>query len=209
MAAGLPLFSQEVGNDFVPSSIGTEDFRSLTKQSPFTRSINLSDSLILTGIATVDQEQVATLLNKETKETYVVSSTLNSQGWKMVELKSDEDLEKVSAKVSVEGGEVVTVRYAEWQLKPGEARPGAGPAEGESPSPAIRVRVDERGKGKGDGKRGGPSTEMREKMSKLSEEQRGQLFTKMREMRENTPDISREKMGELMQQTMDKMLQNK
>ena len=49
----------------------------------------------------------------------------------MVELKADADLEKVAAKVAIEGGEVVTVRYSDWQLKPGESKPGAGPvAEG-------------------------------------------------------------------------------
>jgi len=203
------LAEEEVGNNFTPTSVAGPDFALLKSQSPFTRSINLSDSLILTGIATMDNEQVATLLNKETKETFVVSSTLNSQGWKMVELKADEDLEKVSAKVAVEGGEVVTVRYAEWQLKPGEARPGAGPSEGGQGQPQARPDARMKGKGGGDGRRGGPSSEIREKMMKLSEAQRGELFSKIRAMREKNPNMSREEMGEVMRKNMDSMLQNK
>ena len=96
----MSLAAEQGNSSFVPSSVDDSDFRSLTAQSPFTRSIDLSDSLILTGIATVNESRVATLLNKETKETYVVSSKANSQGWKMVELKEDSDLEKVSAKES-------------------------------------------------------------------------------------------------------------
>ncbi len=192
---------EEGVSDFVPSPVAETDFRSLTGQSPFTRSINLSDSLILTGIATVNEDQVATLLNKETKETFVVSGKTNAQGWKMVELNANPDLEKVAAKVAVEGGEVVTVRYGEWQLKPGEAKPGAGSGEGGA------IQRDGR-KGGPSGRRG-PPPEMREKMMKLTEEQRGQLFMKMREMREKNPDMPREEMGKVMMQTMDRMLQKK
>jgi hypothetical protein len=191
--------AEESADGFLPAEVGEADFQSLAGQSPFTRALNLSDSLILTGIATVDNEQVATLINKETKESYVVSSQLNSQGWKMVELKSDADLEKVAAKVAVDGGEVVTIRYAEWQLKPGESKPGAGPGEG----------GQMRGDGKGDGQRRGPPPEMREKMSRLSEEQRGKLFEKMREIREKNPDMPREEMGKMMSGMMDRMLQQK
>lgn len=195
------LQAEEVPLEFLPGAVGESDFQSLNGQSPFTRALNLSDSLILTGIALVDDEQVATLINKETNESYVVSSQLNSQGWKMVELQSDEDLEKVAAKVAVDGGEVVTIRYAEWQLKPGDSKPGAGNGEG------GQIRGDGKGKGKGDGGRKGPPSEVREKMQKLSEEQRNQLFTRMREFREKNPDVPREQMGQMMSTMMDRMLQ--
>ena len=187
----------------MPVPVAKTDFSSLTEMSPFTRSINLSDSLILTGMAMVDDEQVATLLNKETKETYVVSSKLNSQGWKMVEVKANEDLEKVAAKVSVDGGEVVTVRYGEWQLKPGESKPGAGASEGGGIRPGGEGR-----KGDGDGRRG-PPPEMREKMAQLSEEQRGKLFQKMMELREKNPDMPREERGKIMMEAMNKMIEKK
>jgi hypothetical protein len=197
---------QEVEVSYIPSVVEDGDFSALKGQSPFLRSVNLSDSLILTGLAMVDNEQVATLLNKETKETFVVSSKLNSQGWKMVELKSDPDLEKVAAKVAIEGGEVVTVRYAEWQLKPGESKPGAGPSTEQGPGPGS---AGMRGPGGGDGERRGPSPEFREKMSQLSEEQRQEMFQKMSELREKQPEMSREDRGKLMSEMMDRMLQKK
>lgn len=198
--------AQEKDADFIPSALGEGDFTALKGQSPFLRSVNLSDSLILTGIAMVNNEQVATLMNKETKETFVVSSQLNSQGWKMVDLKSDEDLEKVAAKVAIEGGEVVTVRYSDWQLKPGESKPGAGPST--EPQPGFGGGERRRGFGPpgGPGGPGGPPSEFREKMSQLSEEQREKMFNKMREMREKNPDMSREDMGKEMSGMMDKML---
>ncbi|MEX2579883.1 MAG: hypothetical protein WD342_12565 [Verrucomicrobiales bacterium] len=190
-------FAEEAKESFLPQPVSGKDFAALEEQSPFTRTLNLSDSLILTGVATVDDERVATLLNKETKESFVVSSTLNAQGWKMVELKSDADLEKVAAKVSVDGGEVVTVRYGVSQLKPGESKPGAG-----------RGEESERGDGEGRGSRfrhRGPSPEMREKMSQLSEEHRQLLFRKMREMSEKNPDMSREERGKMFGQMVERL----
>ena len=197
---------QEVEESHLPSVVEEGDFSALKGQSPFLRSVNLSDSLILTGLAMVNNEQVATLLNKETKETFVVSSKLNSQGWKMVDLKADPDLEKVAAKVAIEGGEVVTVRYGEWQLKPGESKPGAGPSTEQGPGPGPGGM---RGPGGGDGERRGPPPEFREKMSQLSEEQRGEMFQKMSELREKQPEMSREDRGKLMSEMMDRMLQKK
>lgn len=194
--AGLLQGQEE--DSFLPQVVEASDFTAVQTQSPFFRSLNLSDSLILTGVAEVDDEQVATLLNRETNETFVVSSQLNSQGWKMVELKNDPDLEKVAAKVSVEGGEVITIRYSEVQLKPGQTRPGGGP-------PIEEAESRSRGRGEGEGRRGPPS-EMREKMGQLSEEQRGKLFEKMREYREKNPDIPREEMGKFMMKTMDRMI---
>jgi len=98
------------------------------------------------------------------------------------------------------------VRYAEWQLKPGESKPGAGPTAeqgpGSGPGPGSMM-------GRGDGERHGPSPEFREKMSQLSEEQRQEMFQKMGELREKQPDMSREDRGKLMSGMMDKMLQKK
>lgn len=195
--------AQEVQDSFLPQPVGNTEFAALQEQSPFTRTLNLSDSLILTGVARLDEEQVATLMNKETKETFVVSGSLNSQGWKMVELKPDSDLEKVAAKVSVDGGEVVTVRYSDAALKPGEAKPGAGRGDVSGGDNGERRRFG----GKGDGpSRGGPPPEVREKMEKLTEEQRGKLFEKMREWREKNPDKPREAGFQVFRDNLDKMV---
>jgi len=183
-----PAQGTDPADSFLPKEVAADDFESLREQSPFTRTLSLSDSLILTGIALVDGERVATLLNRETKKTYVVSSEANSQGWKMVDLKVNDDLEKVAAKVSVDGGEVVTVRYGEWQLEPGEARPGAGPG-GDDADGRDRGR-----RGRGGGPRRGPPPEVRQKIRQLEPEQRRRLFQRMREIRRENPDLSRDEM---------------
>jgi hypothetical protein len=218
----LPLFllssatAQEtppVPADVVPIGVATEDFTALKGQSPFLRSLNLSDSLVLTGFADVEGERVATIMNKETKQTYVVSSQINSQGWKMVDLKTDADLEKVAAKVAVDGGEVVTVRYANIDLKTGEAKPAPGPSTETNGSPTA-IMEERRGRFGGPGGprgpgMGGPPPEIREKMEKLSEDQREKLFNKMRELREKSPDMSWEERGKVFNEALDKMLDKK
>jgi hypothetical protein len=197
-----------------PEAVGPEDFAPLKAQSPFLRSLNLSDSLVLTGFADVEGERVASILNKETKETYVVSSQMNSQGWKMVELKTDDDLEKVSAKVSIDGGEVVTVRYAEVTLKPGEAKPAAGPSTEPPGGPTAIFSSRRRGFGGPGGPGGpggegrpsfGPPPEVREKMERLSEDQRRQLFDRMRELREKNPEMSWEERGKMFNEALERM----
>ncbi len=196
----------------VPAAVRADDFKALTGQSPFLRSLNLSDSLVLTGFAEVENERIATIMNRETKQTYVVSSQVNSQGWKMVELKGDDDLEKAAVKVAVEGGEVVTVRYAEVAVKPGEAKPAPGPST-EPAGGVTAIALRERGiRGEGGSDRhrfGGPPPEIREKMEKLSDDQRRKLFEKMHELREKHPEMSWEDRGRVFNETMDKMLNKK
>lgn len=182
----------------LPSPVTDQHFQLVRENSPFTRSINLSDSLILTGIAEMNGKPVATLMNKETKETYVVSEQPNLQGWKMVELAGHEDLERVSAKISIAGGEVVTVRYDEWALKPGEAKP----ASGGSTSIAEAPRGGPPGGGDGGRRRGG-DPEVRAKMMALSEEQRQKLFDTVRKKMEANPNMSSDERREIFRKTLE------
>ena len=50
---------------------------------------------------------------------------------------------------------------------------------------------------------------LREKMEKLSEDQRQKLFKKMGELREKNPEMPREERGQIMMKMMDKMLKSK
>lgn len=211
-SAAVSLAAETKVAAVAPTAVAADDFKALKGQSPFLRSLNLSDSLVLTGFAEVENERVATIMNRETKQTYVVSSQVNSQGWKMVELKADDDLEKAAVKVAVDGGEVVTVRYAEVALKPGEAKPAPGPST-EPVGGASVLAARERGFGGRGGPEGrrfmGPPPEIREKMEKLSDDQRRKLFEKMGELREKHPDMSWEDRGRIFNKTMDKMLNKK
>ena len=118
----------------------------LLENSPFTRSLNLSDSLVLTGIAYIDGKPVATIINKATKENYVVSEEPNAQGWKLAETSAATKLNHTQAKVMI-GAEVVTVRYSAEALTPeamkkGGYKPGAGPPGGPGGPPDGGPRRD-------------------------------------------------------------------
>ena len=184
--------------DALPRAVVSSHFDALMRNSPFTRSLNLSDSLILRGVAMIDGRQVATVLNRETKEIYTVSDDLNAQGWKMVEYRGDPDIEKTSARIAVAGGEVVTVRYGDIDLKPGEAKPAAGPSGGDVRL-SSRTREGRRGFG------GGPPPEVREKMDRLSEDQRAKLFEHMSRLRYEKPDMSFEDRIKVFREMLDKM----
>lgn len=172
-----PLHAAEPAADpDLPAPVSPDDLTPLITASPFTRSLNLSDSLVLTGIAYIQGKPVATLLNKETKENYVVSEVPNAQGWRLAETSATVQLNRTQAKIMV-GAEVVTVRYSEEQLTPeamkkGGYKPGGGggPPDGRSDGPRR------------DGPR--PSEEDRARFMALSDKAREKFIEKMRESRD-------------------------
>jgi len=188
LCAGEPVPSQSVNPEDLPQPVAEKDFSELMNNSPFTRSLDLSDSLILTGVAKMEGKPVATLLNKESKETYVISEKPNAQGWRMVDISEGADLESVTAKIALAGGEVVTVRFDEAQLKPGEAKPAAGSDDGQADKEK-------------DGKRrrfgGGPPPEVMARLKGLSEEQKDKMREYMSKKMQENPEMSRDERRKL------------
>ena len=105
--------------------------------SPFTRAINLSDSITLTGIAYVRGKPVATLTDKRTKENFLVSHEPNSRGWTLTEAVPSPELRHTSVKIMV-GPEIVTIHYGDAQLAP--------TTQARYPTDAEAIRNDENGK---------------------------------------------------------------
>src|SRR5437764_236387 len=101
----------------LPQPVSPDDLTALVTSSPFTRSLNLSDSLVLTGIAYIEGKPVATILNKATRENFVVSQEPNAQGWRLAETNATAQLNRAQAKIMV-GAELITVRYSDEQLSP-------------------------------------------------------------------------------------------
>ena len=95
----------------LPAPVTGDHFRALIENSPFTRSLDLSESLVLTGIAVVGGRPVATLLDTEAGRSLSVSEIPNARGWKMVEVEREEDLESTVATIAIESGQVFRVRY--------------------------------------------------------------------------------------------------
>ncbi len=180
-------------DEYEPETPETADFAALVTQSPFNRPLNVSGSLVLTGIAQIDNQQVVTLLDTQANQTYVVSSTPNELGWRMVEISLHEDLERVTARISV-SGEIVNIRYTEVKLKPGRTHPGGG-----------KPRMEESEQQKSVSDRPRPPDEIRRKIDELRPEQREKFIEKMRELKDKRPEMSPEDRSNYAKKTLEKM----
>lgn len=114
----LPAFDPDLPQPFDAGA--TQD---LLAHSPFTRSVNLTDSLRLTGIAYVDGRPIATFLNTETKQSFTVSDEPNAQGWRLMEASPGAELHDTEVTLQV-GPEEVVMHYGDAQLSPGAAKKG-------------------------------------------------------------------------------------
>ncbi|MFM7605549.1 MAG: hypothetical protein ACKO8Z_10165, partial [Prosthecobacter sp.] len=69
----------QVEDRAIPRPLRHETFDALMTNSPFTRSLGISDSLILTGVARFDQNTFATLMDTRTMESIMVSRQPNRE----------------------------------------------------------------------------------------------------------------------------------
>jgi hypothetical protein len=147
----------------LPSAFDPQSVSGLIANSPFIRSVNLSDSLILTGLAYIESKPVVTLLDTATNRHHVVSEEPNAQGWKLTEASSNSDLNRAQAKVSI-GGEIITIRYNADALTPEnlKKKKDKGPSNGPPPGDGSGDRYR-----KSEGR--GPSEEDRRRYESLSD----------------------------------------
>lgn len=106
----------------LPSPVDSTQWHPLLTQSPFTRTLFLSESLILTGVAKVDGKPVATLMDTEAAESIAVSERPSERGWKLVEMSGTEDIETAVVVIAVESGESIKVRYDRERMKTASQR---------------------------------------------------------------------------------------
>lgn len=196
LSAGVG-FAADPADPELPQPFDAAVAEPLLSSSPFTRSLNLSDSLVLTGIAYIEGKPVATVLNKATKESYVVSEESNAQGWKLAETSATVALNKTQAKIMV-GSEIVTIRYSAEQLTPetmkkGGFKPGQGGGGGDQ-------RPDDRSHR--DYPRPDPETIKR--WSNLSDEAKSKLRERMMESREKLQNASPEERKAHMEKILEK-----
>lgn len=175
----------------LPAPVGPNLFTDLREHSPFTRVLDFSESIRLTGVAMIDGEQVATVHDREKGKSYVISGEPNKEGWKMVEVESNADLANVSATISVAGGELVTVQFDAEQLHPEQrAAIKATNASKGKPPPS-----DEEKRKFGEFVRG--------RMSKMSEQQRKRVGQIMQEKMKANPKLSDRQKGEIFVKILD------
>lgn len=169
----------------LPQPLSAQLAEPLLTNPPFTRALNLSDSLALTGIAYVEGRPVATLVNRETKESFVVSEEPNAQGWKLAQTNASKDLKRTEVKIMA-GAEIVTVRYGDDQLTPQAKKgpmPGRPPGPGGPPPDAYRSDGSIRTSSYlGEGGR--------ERYYSLSDQARDRLRAVMQQRREQNPNAS-------------------
>jgi hypothetical protein len=194
-----------------PEPVTEADVAALKAESPFLRPLDLSKSLTLRGISRIEGNLFATLRDRETKKTYVVSASANDQGWRLVGLAGNQaDLKTLIAQVSVAGGEVFPIRFDESQLQPNEGKRPGGPGAasrrgpgGGPPGTNFREGVS------GDGFRGPPPPEMIQKLEKLTPERREKLIRQIGELRSRNPDLSSDDRRMLFSRMLDRAVQEK
>jgi hypothetical protein len=181
----------------LPQPVDAQDVQSLVTNPPFTRTLNLSDSLALTGMAYVEGKPVATILNRETKQSFVVSEEPNAQGWKLAETNASKNLQRAEVKIML-GAEIVTVRYGEEQLTPGAKKPGP-PSQGPPGSPPPPGGYDSRYRTSsllGD--------DGREKYYSLPDSARDKFRDTVRQYREQNPNASMEQLSSFARKEFEK-----
>lgn len=182
-----PLPAQDSSDDpGLPQPFDPTQLDTLIANPPFTRSVNPSDSLVLSGLAFINGKPVATLFDSLTKTSFVVSEQPNAKGWTLNEALATQDIRRAQAKISI-GGEIVSIRYNKEALMPDKLKKERS---GESRGPPPQ---GSQGGGEGYQRSGPrPSKEDMERYSSLSDKSREKLreeFTKNRERLMNaTPE---------------------
>jgi len=123
----------------LPQPLDVTTLQPLLANPPFNRVVDFTESLLLTGVATVGGKPMATLMDKETKKSYVVSEEPNAQGWKLVGTIESSALRLTQIKLQV-GPEIVTLRYSDAQLNPSKV--GSGTVRYPTREEAIRRDQD-------------------------------------------------------------------
>jgi|JI10StandDraft_1071094.scaffolds.fasta_scaffold210376_1 hypothetical protein len=167
-----PSATAPAGDPDLPSALDPTTLQEVVQASPFTRSVNPSDSLILTGIAYIEGKPVATLFDTEKKQSFIVSEKPNFQGWTLQEAVPAADMRFAQAKVSI-GGEVVSIRYDKDAMAPDKMKRDKSASTGAPPPPG--------GEGYRKGTSRGPSEEDRKRYESLSDGAREKFRNVLRE----------------------------
>ena len=163
----------------LPQPFDPNTLAAIVENSPFSRIVSISDSLVLTGMAYVDGKPVVTIFDKEAKQSIVVSDEPNLKGWKLVGAKPSEKIDYAQAQIAI-GGETFSIRHSSLSkddMKPEKREKGdrGGPGGPPPPGGGERFRGGSRG----------PSEEDRKKYEALSEK-----------AKEKFRDVLREKMSD-------------
>lgn len=160
----------------LPQPFDPNTLTAVVENSPFTRIVSVSDSLVLTGMAYVDGKPVVTIFDKNAKQSIVVSEEPNLKGWKLVGARPSDKIDYAQAQIAI-GGETFSIRHStlskdDMRKDKGERRDGPPGGPGGPPPPGgDRYNRSNRG----------PSEEDRKKYESLSEKAREKFRDALRQ----------------------------
>lgn len=190
------ILGEEAGKEFVrPESVEKQQFAELTEHSPFTRVLDFSETVRLTGIAVIDGEQVATVHDREKGTSYVISGKPNDQGWKMVGVDSNTDLAEVVATFSVNGGKEIALQFDDKQLNPVPSPKGTRSIQVNRDLVRKPPPTQEERRKFGEWVRG--------RMSKMSDEQKKRVGQIMQEKMKANPNLTDRQKGDIFVKVLD------
>lgn len=178
----------------LPQPLDAGFVTSMLSHSPFTRSVNLEQTLQLTGVAYINGRPVATVLNKQTKERILLTEEANAQGWRLLTVEAGADPTLTQVQVMI-GPETLTMHY--HGLQPADAGKGDGrtsiagrSSKKESAKPRPSDLLGEHG---------------RELYASLSRDARDKFKDALKAKLEKNPELTREQTSEYAQKLYGKL----
>ena len=101
----------------IPEPVNATNYPDLLQRPPFRRVLTLSESLILSGVATLPGGKVVTVWDRASGRSFIVSAVPNPQGWKLLEVSDSTDLRTVTATIAA-GDQKLTLRFDPERLTP-------------------------------------------------------------------------------------------
>jgi hypothetical protein len=140
LALSLRAAEPKAPDPDLPQPLDPGIAQQLLENPPFTRALNLSESLLLTGVAYVDGKPVATVKDRSTNKSYVVTDEPNAMGWRLAEATPSTQLKHAEVKIMV-GSEIIPIRYNLSQT----AVTGKGYMPSKIPTPEEFTGHDDKG----------------------------------------------------------------
>ena len=156
----------------LPQPFDATSLSAIIQNSPFTRIVSISDSLVLTGMAYVNGKPVVTIFDKNEKQSLVVTEEPNLKGWKLMEARPTTNLDYAQAKIAI-GGETFSIRHSVLDKN--------DLTKGKSDKGDKGQRSDSSGGDRFSRGNRGPSEEDRKKYESLSDKAKDKFREAMRE----------------------------
>ena len=101
----------------IPAPVDATHYPDLLQRPPFRRVLTLSESLVLSGVATLPTGKVVTVWDRASGRSFIVSAMPNPQGWKLLEVSDSTDLRSVTATIAA-GDQKLTLRFDPERMTP-------------------------------------------------------------------------------------------